>query len=143
MEFAFSGELFVILHFFSIFLLLKIYHLSPENRYFIFFCGNRIFGGTFCNSSFFNPNLFYYNRLFVFFYFINEKKVVNKIFFHYKCSYKLSTIIQKILKFIQKLSNRSRKIQKIPENSEKNRIFSLFFLCSQSHFRKKSSDHLS
>jgi hypothetical protein len=42
--------------------------------------------------------------LFVFFYFIHEKMHYYKIFFHYKCSYKLSTIIQKMRKIIQKLS---------------------------------------
>ena len=115
----------------------------PKIEFSCFFYGNRIFRGTFDKFAFFNPNLFYHKRLFVFFYFINEKKVFNKIFFHYKCSYKLSTVIQKILNFIQKLSNRSEKNQKNPEKSEKNPIFSLFFLCSQRHFRQKLPHHLS
>ena len=77
-EIAFSGELFVILHFLSWFILF----------YMIFY------------------------DIFVFFYFINEKIYYYKIFFHYKCSYKLSNVIQKILNFIQKLSIRSEKNQK-------------------------------
>ena len=115
---------------FSIFRLLGNYHLSPENRYFVFFYGNRIFGGTFDNLHFFNPIMFYLNKFFVLFYFINEKIYYYKIFFHYKCSYKLSTVIQKILNFIQKLSNRSeknkKKIKKIPKNPEKIRFFHFF-----------------
>ena len=69
----------------------------------------------------------------------------NKIFFHYKCSYKLSAIIQKMRKVIQKLSiffNRSRKIQKNPEKSQKNLIFSCFFLWSQLTFCIKQCYHL-
>ena len=84
--------------------------------------------------------------LFVFFYFINEKIYYYKIFFHYKCSYKLSTIIQKILKIIQKLSIRSQKNQKNPKKSRKIPIFSLFSYAlnrifaksRQTIYRKKS-----
>ena len=47
MEIAFSGELLITLHFFPIFLPLKIYHLSPENRYFVFFLWNLEFRGNF------------------------------------------------------------------------------------------------
>ena len=67
----------------------------------------------------------------------------NKIFFHYKCSYKLSVIIQKMRKVIQKLSNRSQKIPKKFEKSQKNPIFSLFRLWSQPPFWQKSLHHLS
>jgi hypothetical protein len=47
MEIAFSGELLINLHFFPIFLPLKIYHLSPENRYFMFFLWKSHFWGNF------------------------------------------------------------------------------------------------
>jgi len=105
-EIAFSGELFVISHFLSWFILF----------YMIFY------------------------ELFVFFYFINEKIYYYKIFFHYKCSYKLSTVIQKILNFIQKLSIRSEKNKKISKKSQKipkKSDFFTFFLMVSPPFLSK------
>jgi hypothetical protein len=80
---------------------------------------------------------------FVFFHFIHEKIYYYKIFFHYKSSYKLSTIIQKTRKIIQKLSIWSEKNMKNPEKFRKNPIFLDFFLWSQSGFYKRRRYHLS
>jgi hypothetical protein len=83
---------------------------------------------------------------FVFFYFIHEKYIIIKFFFieNVPINYpSLSIIVQKSRKIIQKLSNRSNKIPKNPEKSEKNRIFSLFFLWSHRIFCEKSLHHLS
>jgi hypothetical protein len=46
MEIAFWGELFINLHFFR-YLPLKIYHLSSENQYFMFFLWKSHFWGNF------------------------------------------------------------------------------------------------
>ena len=127
------------------FQLLKITIYPPKIDISYFFCWNRIFGGTFCKFTFLSWFILFYiifYDIFVFFYFINEKIYYYKIFFHYKCSYKLSTIIQKILNFIQKLSIRSEKIPKNPEKSRKNPIFLLFFLWSHPRFCQKSTHHL-
>ena len=62
------------------------------------------------------------------------------IIFLLKCSYK---VVQKLSKVVQKLSNRSEKNQKKSKKSRKNRIFSFFFLWSQSNICQKTTHHLS
>jgi hypothetical protein len=74
---------------------------------------------------------------FCLFLFYPEKIHFYKIFFHYKCSYKLSTIIQKTHKVIQKLSIFSKSVPKNPKKSRKipkKSVFFTFFLMVSATF---------
>ena len=75
-----------------------------------------------------------------------QTKVFNKIFFHWKCSYKLSIIIQKIRKLSKScpfVPKKSKKIWKNLKKIRKNTIFSFFFLWSQRSFYRNLYYHLS
>ena len=101
-----------------------------------FFYGIRIFGGTFDNSSFFNPNLFYYNILFVFFYFINEKKLLIKYFFIINVPINYPPLSKKSLNLSKSCPISPKKIRKIPKNPEKSRFFHFFSYGLDSFFMK-------
>ncbi len=94
-EFAFSGELFVILYFLSYFVL----------SYMVFY------------------------DIFVFFYFIQKKYILIKLFFtiNVPINYPpLSKIIQNLSIFSKSVPKNPKKSQKIPKNPEKIRFFYFF-----------------
>jgi hypothetical protein len=137
MEFAFWEELLIIFDNSSFLTPRNIAIYPPKIVISCFFYGIRILGGTFCNFTFFVLVYFILHDIlwyFCLFLFYPEKINFYKIFFHYKCSYKLSTIIQKTHKVIQKLSIFSKSVPKNSKKSRKNPIFLLFFLWSQSPF---------
>ena len=104
-EFAFSGELFVILFFLSYFVL----------SYMVFY------------------------DIFVFFYFIQKKYILIKLFF----TINVPINYPPLSKIIQNLSIFSKSVPKNPKKSRKNPFFLLFFLWSRRTFSKKSLHHSS
>ena len=136
-EFVFFGELFIIYYIFYILHQLKNAIYPPNIVISCFFYGIRILGGTFYNFTFFVLVYFILRDIlwhFCLFLFYPEKIHFYKIFFHYKCSYKLSTIIQKTHKVIQKLSIFSKSVPKNPKKSrkipKKSDFFTFFLMLS-------------
>jgi hypothetical protein len=141
-----GGTFYKFAFFFDIFTLKNISFIPRKSIFHVFFVEFAFSRGTFDKSSFFNPNLFYYNRLFVFFYFINEKKLLIKYFFIINVPINYPPLSKKSLNLSKSCPIGLKKFRKIPKNPEKIRFFTffsyalsrLFVKSRQTSYRKKS-----